>query len=123
MPVWQRIRLETKMSKKRAAVKLLQGYLWHPKTEKIALDDYLPETFEGEIYILWDDMASPPFSFFDDGSLASEQQFYQLTVIELFDKGQEKGRDVRAIAEQLQEFLEKTPGSVGWQIFEDLRAL
>ena len=111
------------MSKKRAAVKLLQGYLWHPKAEDIIISNYLPETFEEDIYLLWDDMALPPFTFFDDGSLASEQQFYQLTIVQLLVSEQERASEIHAIAKYLQELLEKTPKSLGWQIFEDLRDL
>jgi len=111
------------MSKKRAAVKLLQGYLWHPKTEKISLSDCLPETFDSDIYLLWDDMPLPPFTFFDDGSLATEQQFYQLTIIQLLTNKETTASNVKPIADKLQSLLEKTPASLGWQIFEDLRDL
>lgn len=111
------------MSKKRAAIKLLQGYLWHPKIENISLNDYLVESFDDDIYLLWDELAMPPFSFFDDGSLASEQQFYQLTVVQLLVNEQQTATNVQAIANKLQALLEKTPKSFGWQILEDLRDL
>lgn len=110
-------------NKKRAAVKLLQGYLWHPKNEELILKDYLPETLAENIYLLWDEMPMPPFTFFDDGSLASEQQFYQLTLIQLLANENTKAEQVQTLAENLQNHLEKTPKSLGWQIFEDLRDL
>ncbi|HHO55461.1 MAG TPA: DUF3208 domain-containing protein, partial [Trueperaceae bacterium] len=79
--------------------------------------------FDDDIYLLWDELAMPPFSFFDDGSLASEQQFYQLTVVQLLVNEQQTATNVQAIANKLQSLLEKTPKSFGWQILEDLRDL
>jgi hypothetical protein len=105
------------------AVKLLQGYIWHPKTEAIDLAAYVPKTLEPNIHILWDDMPSAPFAFFENGTLSSTQQFYQFTVVKLAEEGEDPSSSVAWIAETLQAKLETTPKSVGWQILEDLREI
>jgi hypothetical protein len=105
------------------AVKLLQGYIWHPKTEAIDLAAYLPKTLESTIHILWDDMPSAPFAFFENGMLSSTQQFYQFTVVKLVDEGEDPSGITAWVAETLQTKLETTPKSVGWQILEDLREI
>lgn len=105
------------------AVKLLQGYIWHPKTETINLGDYLPKTLESSIHILWDDMPSAPFAFFENGTLSSTQQFYQFTVVKLVEEGEDPSGITAWVAETLQTKLEATPKSVGWQILEDLREI
>ena len=104
------------------AIRLLQGYIWHPKTESIDLAEYLPTTLEPDIHILWDAMPRAPFTFFDNGTLASTQQVYQFTVLQRTDEEQVEGL-VPWVAEILQKSLNATPASVGWQIFEDLREL
>jgi hypothetical protein len=105
------------------AVKLLQGYIWHPKSEQIDLDDYLPRTLEPNIHVLWDEMPSAPFAFFENGMLSSTQQFYQFTVVKLIDEGEDPSSITAWVAETLQAKLETTPKSVGWQILEDLREI
>ncbi len=110
-------------TKKQAAVKLLQGYLWHPKNEKLNLKDYLPDTLAEDVFLLWDEMPMPPFTFFDDGSLAAEQQFYQLTLIQILVDKNTKAILIQPLADSLQSYLNTTPKSLGWQIFEDLRDL
>jgi hypothetical protein len=105
------------------AIRLLQGYIWHPRDEKIDLADYLPRALEPSIHILWDAMPRAPFSFFDDGTLAASQQLYQLTVIALLGEDESEAGLVPWVAQTLQEKLEATPKGVGWQIFEDLRPL
>jgi hypothetical protein len=105
------------------AVKLLQGYLWHPKSEEVDLADYLPKTLEPAIHILWDDMPSAPFAFFENGTLSSTQQFYQFTVVKLTEEGEDPSGITAWVAETLQAKLETTPKSVGWQILEDLREI
>ena len=104
------------------AIRLLQGYIWHPKTESIDLAEYLPKTLEPDIHILWDLLPRAPFTFFDNGTLASTQQVYQFTVLQRTDDEQVEGL-VPWVAETLQKSLNTTPASVGWQIFEDLREL
>jgi hypothetical protein len=105
------------------AIKLLQGYIWHPKTEDIDLGDYLPKTLESSIHVLWDDMPSAPFAFFGNGTLSSTQQFYQFTVVKLVEEGEDPSGITAWVAETLQAKLETTPKSVGWQILEDLREI
>jgi hypothetical protein len=105
------------------AIKLLQGYIWHPKTENINLGDYLPKTLEATIHVLWDKMPSAPFAFFENGMLSSTQQFYQFTVVKLVDEGEDPSGITAWVAETLQAKLETTPKSVGWQILEDLREI
>ena len=109
---------------KERALKLLQGYIWHPKELDVDLGDYLPTTLEGGVHVLWDRMPRPPFSFFDDGTLAASQHVYQFTVLKLLtDEDDEPGGLIPWLAEILQEKLESTPEGVGWQIFEDLREI
>jgi hypothetical protein len=105
------------------AVKLLQGYIWHPKNEEVDLGSYIPKTLESTIHILWDDMPSAPFAFFENGTLSSTQQFYQFTVVKLVDEGEDPSGITAWVAETLQAKLETTPQSVGWQILEDLREI
>ncbi len=105
------------------AVKLLQGYIWHPKAEAIDLETYLPKTLEATIHVLWDDMPSAPFAFFENGILSSTQQFYQFTVVKLTEEGEDPSAVTAWVAETLQTKLETTPKSVGWQILEDLREI
>jgi hypothetical protein len=105
------------------AVKLLQGYIWHPKLEEIELSDYIPKTLEPSLHILWDEMHAAPFTFFANGTLSSTQQFYQFTVVKLTEEGEDPSGLVAWVAETLQAKLETTPKSVGWQILEDLREI
>ncbi len=117
------------MSSKRA-LKLLQGYLWHPRDEKINFADYLPKQMEPSLHLLWDEI-TPPFSFFDDGTLSATQKIFQFTVVHLLESAHnepltiEDSPESEAILPWLTEILEEklnaTPPSVGWQIFEDLR--
>jgi len=106
-----------------AAVKLLQGYLWHPIEAKIDLADFLPENIETDIYLLWEKMPRPPFTFFDNGILADSQQFFQITMVQLLPDSHTQAAEVAPLAKRLQDLLNKTPEGVGWQIFEDLRDL
>jgi hypothetical protein len=105
------------------AVRLLQGYIWHPKTEAIDLADFLPTSLEPDIHILWDRLPRAPFTFFDDGTLSSTQQVYQFTVLQRSEDEMDVAGLVPWVAEVLQKKLESTPAWVGWQIFEDLRNL
>lgn len=110
-------------NKNNAAVKLMQGYIWHPANEELDFADYLPESMAEDIYLLWEKMERPPFAFFDDGSLADSQQFFQMTLVQLLPDSQTQALEVEPLAKQLQDLLNKTPKGVGWQIFEDLRDL
>ena len=107
------------MSEQESAVKLLQGYIWYPKDEEVALGDYLPKQM-GDVHLLWDEVR-PPFTFFDDGTLAATQHIFQLTVFKYVREGEDPQRLVPWLAEMLQEKLNTTPPPVGWQVFEDLR--
>ncbi|MEX2534289.1 MAG: DUF3208 family protein [Trueperaceae bacterium] len=114
------------MAEQERPVKLLQGYIWHPRDLELNLGDYLPTTLEGDVYVLWDPLPQAPFTFFDDGTFAATQQVYQFTVLKLLEDAEEEtlvqaGGMVPWLAERLQERLEQTPEGVGWQIFEDLR--
>lgn len=124
----------TSSSAGRAAVRLLQGYLWHPASqgedtpteqfEDFDLENYLPREL-GEAHVLWD-MVAPPFAFFENGEPTASQVFYQLTVLEMYDlrpSAEELGRDAKAASQALEPLLEATPAGVGWQLWEDLREL
>lgn len=111
------------------AVRLLQGYIWHPQDADLDLADYLPKHVGSDIHLLWDVMP-PPFTFFDDGTLAATQTIYQFTALLVVDA--ETAQDSERfdptgitpwLAETLTEKLEQTPAGVGWQIMEDLREL
>ena len=109
------------------ALRLFQGYIWHPKELELNLSHYLPQELNGDVFVLWDKVI-PPFSFFDDGTLAASQTIYQFTVVQRFDPPTALA-DIDPhgmmpwLAEQLQDSLEQTPPEVGWQILEDLRQL
>ncbi|HKI57458.1 MAG TPA: DUF3208 domain-containing protein [Trueperaceae bacterium] len=107
----------------RRAVRLLQGYLWHPREQEVALADFLPSKLAHDIHVLVDAIPAAPFTFFDDGTLSATQQFYQLTVLTYVDPGEDASGRVPWVAETLQKRLESTPEGVGWQVFEDLREL
>lgn len=107
----------------RRAVRLLQGYVWHPREQEVALGDYLPARLGEDIHVLVDAIPSAPFAFFDDGTLSATQQFYQLTVLTFVEGEEDASGQVPWVAETLQRRLETTPHGVGWQVFEDLREL
>jgi hypothetical protein len=104
------------------AVKLLQGYLWYPRKAAIDLSDYLPKRLEPDLHLLWDEVR-PPFAFFDDGTPAASQHVFQFTVVKMTAEDEDPGRLLPWLAETLQEKLNATPASVGWQLFEDLREI
>jgi methionine salvage enolase-phosphatase E1 len=108
---------------KDSAIKLLQGYIWHPQGEEIDLGDYLPRHLGDDIHLIWD-VITPPFTFFDDGTLAASQRFYQFTAVKLDVKASDDPKGMLPWLEELiGSKLETTPKSVGWQIFGDLRNL
>ncbi len=104
-------------------IKLLQGYLWFPKELDVDLGAHLPRSLEPDVHVLWDELAAPPFAFFDDGTLAASQRIHQLTVLTFAEDEETAGRLVPWLAEVLQAALEATPEGVGWQIMEDLRPI
>lgn len=104
-------------------VRLLQGYVWHPRDQGIALADYLPAKLGDDLHVLVDAIPAAPFTFFDDGTLSATQQFYQLTVLTFAEDEEDVSGMVPWVAETLQQRLEDTPEGVGWQVFEDLREL
>lgn len=102
------------------ATRLLQGYIWYPQEAAIDLAEYLPEHLGEAIHLLWDEVR-PPFSFFDDGTLAATQHVFQFTALTLRSDNPEGLTPW--VAEVLQEKLEATPPGVGWLLLEDLREL
>jgi hypothetical protein len=105
----------------RRAVRLLQGYVWHPRDQAVDLAAHLPATLEGDVHVLCDPMPAAPFTFFDDGTLSATQVVYQLTVLRLVEDGEDPATLLPWVAETLQRALEATPAGVGWQILDDLR--
>ncbi len=105
----------------RRAVRLLQGYVWHPRNAAVDLAAHLPASLPGDVHVLWDPMPAAPFTFFDDGTLSATQQVYQLTVLRFLDDGDDPTGALAWVVERLQSALESTPEGVGWQIMEDLR--
>lgn len=113
----------------RAAVRLLQGYLWYSKEADIDLEHFLPKELEsmGEdpVYVLWDEI-TPPFAFFDSGEPTSDQYFYQFTVLSVYEQKPSSERlqeDALLANRLLQPLLESTPQGLGWKLWEDLREL
>jgi hypothetical protein len=108
----------------RQAVRLLQGYVWHPRELDVDLGDYLPASLGRDVHVLVDAIPAAPFAFFDDGTLSASQQFYQLTVLTFREDAEEDVSGlVPWVAETLQQRLERTPEGVGWQVFEDMREI
>ena len=105
----------------RRAVRLLQGYVWHPRAAAVDLGAHLPATLPGDVHVLWDPMPAAPFTFFDDGTLSATQQVYQLTVLRFLEDGEDPVGALAWVVERLQAALETTPEGVGWQVMEDLR--
>jgi len=105
----------------RRAVRLLQGYLWHPRELDRDLREVLPATLTDDVHVLCDPLAAAPFTFFDDGTLAASQVVYQLTVLRFVEEGEDPATLLPWVAETLQRELERTPAGVGWQILDDLR--
>jgi len=105
----------------RRAVRLLQGYVWHPRSASIDLSDHLPRTLEGDVHVLFDAMPAAPFTFFDDGTLSATQTVYQLTVLRFVAEGEDPATLLPWVSAVLQRALETTPAGVGWQILDDLR--
>jgi len=107
----------------RRAVKLLQGYVWHPRDLEMDLRAALPERFEPDVHVLLDAMPAAPFTFFDDGTLSATQRVYQLTVLRFVDDDDDPAALLPWLAETLQAALERTPDGVGWQVMADLREI
>jgi hypothetical protein len=105
----------------RRAVRLLQGYVWHPRDLAVDLADHLPATLGDDVHVLWDAMPAAPFTFFDDGTLSATQRVYQLTVLRFVAEGEDPATLLAWVAETLQRALNGTPPGVGWQLLDDLR--
>ena len=104
-------------------IKLLQGYLWHPKDLEVAFEDHLPRRLDPDVHVLWDELPRAPFTFFDDGTPAETQRVYQFTVLTFAEDEETADRLTPWLAEVLQTALETTPAGVGWRVMEDLRPL
>lgn len=102
------------------AMKLLQGYLWHP----LALaPPALPERLPGGARILLD-RVSPARAFFENGEPTAGHAFYQLTVLAIYDAqptNQAMHEDALTASRELDPLLNATDPSVGWTLSEDLR--
>lgn len=107
----------------RRAVKLLQGYVWHPREQDLRLDETLPGALADDVHLLLDALPQAPFAFFDDGTLSATQTVYQLTVLAIIEGAVDPARMLPTVAETLQRRLDVTPEGVGWQVMEDLREI
>jgi len=104
------------------AVRLFQGYLWHPRDLALDLKALLPTEVVGA-RLLWDEVP-PPTPFFEDGTPTHTQRFYQLTLLVLTEKPPEALKPLaEEAAKALREVLEGLPAGVGWLLLEDLRPL
>ncbi|AFZ68907.1 DUF3208 domain-containing protein [Deinococcus peraridilitoris] len=105
-------------------IRLLQGYLWHPRDAGIELSGYLPQELSGA-RLVWDEV-TPPFAFFENGELTSSQVFYQFTTFRVYERRPDNDTlhaHAQGLSEALGPLLERTPPGVGWQLWEDLREL
>ena len=103
------------------AMKLIQGYVWHPRDLQIQLFEYRPRQLPGGSHLLLDAMPAAPFAFFEDGTLSATQQVYQATVVRIVQPSENPAAGLTELAELLQQQLNTTPEGVGWQLMEDLR--
>lgn len=104
------------------AVRLFQGYLWHPKELLLDPRAFLPEEVEGVRLLL--DEVPPPTSFFQDGTPTHTQRFYQITLLLLTEEPPEALKSLsERLAMALEPLLEAFPPGVGWLLLEDLRPL
>jgi len=104
------------------AVRLFQGYLWHPKGLALDPKALLPGEVRGARLLL--DEVPPPTPSFEDGTPTATQTFYQVTVLLLTEEPPEalKPRS-QEVAAELEARLEALPPGVGWLLLEDLRPL
>ncbi|HWG84677.1 MAG TPA: DUF3208 family protein [Deinococcales bacterium] len=103
-----------------SAIKLLQGYLWHPRD---AEPPALPAALPGGFSLALDEVPAP-FAFFDNGEPAANQAFYQLTVLEVYPETPDNEtlhRRANQASLELDPILNATDRSVGWSLSEDLR--
>ncbi len=103
------------------AVKLLQGYVWHPLEDDLDLAADLTGELAPQVHLLVDAMPRAPFTFFDDGTPSDSQVVYQLTLLARVEPGVDPGRLLVEVAPLVEKRLDSTPKSVGWQLMEDLR--
>lgn len=117
----------------RAAIRLLQGYVWHPAGADLDLEQFLPRELDltphnsddENAHVLWDEV-TPPFAFFENGEPTAGQTFYQFTVLRVYEErpsNEALHDDALAASTALNPLLEGTPEGVGWQLWEDLRDL
>lgn len=105
------------------AIRLLQGYAWHPRDADLDLRQILPKTLGEDVHLLVDPMPQAPFAFFEDGTLSATQQVYQVTVLAIVDGDKDPAKLLPLAAEELGPLLDATPAGVGWQLMEDLREI
>jgi len=104
------------------AIKLFQGYLWHPKELSFDPREAIPRQF-GEVHVLIDKVRAP-MTFFEDGTLTETQQFYQVTLLVRTEQEPgELGQLAQWVSLQLNPYLQAMPKEVGWQLLEDLRQI
>lgn len=104
------------------AVKLFQGYLWHPKELSFDPRAAIPRQL-GEVHVLIDKVRAP-MTFFEDGTLTETQQFYQVTLLVRTEQEPgELGQLAQWVSQELNPYLHATPKEVGWQLMEDLRQI
>jgi len=102
------------------AIKLFQGYLWHPKGLAFDPKAQLPRQL-GDVHVLIDPVRAP-FTFFEDGTPTDSQQFYQVTLLMLTEAEPTALKPLtQKVSDELNPYLYSTPKEVGWQLMEDLR--
>ncbi len=102
------------------AIKLFQGYLWHPKDLSFDPKTAIPRRL-GEVHVLIDPVRAP-FTFFEDGTPTESQQFYQVTLLIMTEQEPADLKPLTTqVSQELDPYLHATPQEVGWQLLEDLR--
>ncbi len=104
------------------AVRLFQGYLWHPKEASLDPRALLPGEVLGARLLI--DPVPPPTPIFEDGTPPATQAFYQVTLLLLTEKPPEALKPLaESVAKVLEAHLKALPPGVGWLLLEDLRPL
>lgn len=103
------------------AIKLLQGYIWHPVGNSLNTSSWPKYLAKGRV--AWAlDPVRPPVAFFADGTPTNGQSFYQFTAfVESKLTYIELKPWVVEIQAELEPLLNALPAGFGWLLLEDLR--
>jgi hypothetical protein len=106
-----------------AAVKLLQGYVWHPRDLDVDLREYLPSRLEPDVNVLLGRHAGGAVHVLRRRHAVGHAARLPVHGGALRRPDEDPAALLPWLAETLQAALERTPEGVGWQVMEDLRDL